>query len=152
MDKTLVISIAYQTFWETVSKLGLVILFYGLIIRVIPLLHGRWQRLIVASNLILKFHYILYGYKYLEFYVERVLFGCLVVSTVSSQQEGPGFGPFCVGFVFPRACVGSLWVLRFPPYDGWLDNSVEKDIMALLRTHYHHTCYSVCLQLIFLYR
>ena len=51
--------------------------------------------------------------------------GGSVVSTVASQQEGPGFasrsfqvvpGPFCVEFACsPRACVGLLRVLRFPP-------------------------------------
>ena len=43
----------------------------------------------------------------------------VVVSTVTSQQEGSRFnshpGPFCVEFACsPRVCVGSLWVLRLP--------------------------------------
>ena len=47
--------------------------------------------------------------------------GGSVVSTVAAQYEGPGIesrsaGPFCVEFTCsPRACVGFLRVLRFPP-------------------------------------
>ena len=43
-----------------------------------------------------------------------------MVSTVASQQEGPGLDPgsgrFCVEFACsPCACVGSLWLLQLPP-------------------------------------
>ena len=48
------------------------------------------------------------------------LHGGVVVSTITSQQEGsrfdPHLGPFCVeSACSPRVCVGSLGVLRLPP-------------------------------------
>ena len=55
------------------------------------------------------------------------LHGGVVVSTVTSQQEGSRFnsqlGHFCVEFACsPRVCVGSLWVLHHPKTCvlGWL--------------------------------
>lgn len=37
---------------------------------------------------------------------------CAVVSTLASQQEGPGSNPICVE---PTCPPSALWVLRFPP-------------------------------------
>uniref|UniRef100_A0A3B3Y7H5 Vascular endothelial growth factor C n=1 Tax=Poecilia mexicana TaxID=48701 RepID=A0A3B3Y7H5_9TELE len=48
--------------------------------------------------------------------------GCIVGRAAALQQEGSGFnsqpGSFCMDFACsPCACVGFLWVLRFPPTD-----------------------------------
>lgn len=52
--------------------------------------------------------------------LDIIVLGGVVVSAVTSQQEGPGFEsiiwPFCVEFECSLCvCVGSLQVLQLPP-------------------------------------